>query len=461
MISWQGLKLPIVLVVIPIWGKCFNIRQYSQLALLQSDQLPDTHYFHSQCNTGKYNRYTCYRGPHDIYAPSKVADCPSGYTNMGLTCTNWNGWPWDWHTVGWSYFTCPSGYFKSNVTHRCHKNCPSEYTNTGEFCHRVATSKGMSSMTCPSGYFQSKATARCHKNCPSGYTNMGETCHRPVSTLGLSAMTCNAGEHKGGVAGERCYPNNGMCFNDGDYDAGLCYPKCKDGFDGVGPVCWGYCDNSMVNCGLSCGKTTADCIIAAADQTISVLILAANIASLGLATPATAGAAATINIGGKTVAGTTKVGKALVKAVTKLQTIKPGGLAKGASVMKRIISAKTGKTYKSVITTTKVSLEMHEAMNTYREAFAEEFAEQTSADIEAELDSNFHPITAKFLKGLWGDRMMNDLAEANNWAIASNALGLVSIVDITGVTGVVSAYAKPICNAVVPFPCTDSNISGC
>jgi hypothetical protein len=275
-------------------------------------------------------------------------------------------------------------------------------------------------------------------------------------------MTCKAGgEHKGGVAGERCYPNNSMCFNDGDYDAGLCYPQCNGGFDGVGPVCWQYCDNSMVNCGLSCAKTTEDCVLAAAEQTISVLILAANIATLGLAAPATVGATATINVGGKVVAGTSKVGKAFVKVISKIQKIKPDGLAKGASVFQRIVSAKTGTIMKTVSTTAKVDLAMYEAMMQYRTAFAEDFAVQTSVEIEAELDSHFHPATAKFLKGLWGERMINELAEANNWAIASNALGAVSIVDITGVTGVVSAYAKPVCNTVVPFPCTDSNTNDC
>ena len=393
-------------------------------------------------------------------APSRTADCPSGYTNMGLTCTNWHGWPWEWHTVGYGSFTCPSGYFKSDITQRCHKSCPSGYTNTGEFCHRLATSKGMESMTCPSGYFQSGATARCHKNCPSGYTNMGETCHRVLSILGTSSMTCKAGEHKGGVAGERCYPINSMCFNDGDYDGGLCYPQCNGGFDGVGPVCWQYCDNSMVNCGLSCAKTTEDCVLATVDQTISVLILAANIASLGLSTPATAGATATININGKVVAGTTKAGKALVKVVQMASTT--SNVAKGASVTQRIISAKTGKLVKKLVTTTKkVGSEMYEAMMLFRMNFAEDFAVQTSAEIEAELDSHFHPATAKFLKGLWGERMINELAEANNWAIASNVLGFASIVDITGVTGVVSAYAKPVCNTVVPFPCTDSNTNDC
>ncbi|GFH55030.1 hypothetical protein CTEN210_11506 [Chaetoceros tenuissimus] len=414
----------------------------------------------ADCPSGYTNMgYTCFRGTDDISAPSRVADCPSGYTNMGLTCHKW-WWP---HTLsgGPSRFTCPSGYFKSSISHRCHKNCPEGYTNTGETCHRGPSSLGMSSMTCPEGYFQSKATARCHKLCPPGYTNMGETCHRPVSTLGLDAMTCKEGE-EAGVGGARCYPVNGYCFGGEEYDAGLCYSRCSNGFDGVGPVCWGTCDNSQVDCGMACAKTTEDCVLAVADQVVSTLILAANIASLGLATPVTSGVSAgasTITVGGKVVAGTSKAGKALVKLVSKLQTVKPSGLAKGATIYQRVVHAKTGTIFRTIKTSAKIGSEHYGLAQSFRRAFAEDFANQTSKEIEAELDSHFTPETATYLKGLWADRMLTDLADAENWEIASSALGYVSIVDISGVTGVVSAYAKPVCDENVPFPCTDANLN--
>jgi hypothetical protein len=34
-------------------------------------------------------------------------------------------------------------------------------------------------------------------------------------------------------------PHTGSCNDDQEKDGGLCYPKCNDGFFGVGPVCWG------------------------------------------------------------------------------------------------------------------------------------------------------------------------------------------------------------------------------
>jgi hypothetical protein len=411
----------------------------------------------ADCPSGYTNMgYTCFRGLHTYHAPSRVADCPSGYTNMGLTCHKW----WPPKSLGWGSFRCPSGYFKSDITHRCHKNCKAGYKNDGEFCSRHAHSLGMSSMKCPDGYFQSKITARCHKECPSGYTNTGETCHRPLIVKGLDSMSCKPGE-RSYMSGARCFPQSGQCFGNGDLDAGLCYPKCRPYFDGVGPVCWGLCDNSMVNCGLSCAKSTEDCVLAVADQIIAPLIVAANVATLGLATPATATASATLRVGGKTVAGSSKIGKALVWAVKNLQTVKPGGLKTGATVIQRIVSARTGKTLSQVFTTSKVTGVSYKAMKQFRQTFAEDFAEQTSTDIESELDSHFIPTTAKYLKGLWGERMIAELAEANNWQIASTALAAASVVDITGVTGVVSAYAKPECNKIVPFPCTHADKKNC
>ena len=36
------------------------------------------------------------------------------------------------------------------------------------------------------------------------------------------------------------------------YDAGLCYSKCTDGFTGVGPVCWGQCPADFADHGATC-----------------------------------------------------------------------------------------------------------------------------------------------------------------------------------------------------------------
>jgi hypothetical protein len=42
-----------------------------------------------------------------------------------------------------------------------------------------------------------------------------------------------------------------------EYDAGLCYPKCQAGYDGVGPVCWESCPAGFTNTGGHCLKPGA------------------------------------------------------------------------------------------------------------------------------------------------------------------------------------------------------------
>ena len=70
----------------------------------------------ADCPSGYTNHgLTCHRGSKDIYSPSKTASCPSEYTNTGLTCFR------PAHT-----YSAPSKSGK----------CPRGYSNTGLTCHR-------------------------------------------------------------------------------------------------------------------------------------------------------------------------------------------------------------------------------------------------------------------------------------------------------------------------------------
>eukprot|EP00798_Chlamydomonas_sp_ICE-L_P016422 gene16422-22636_t len=160
-----------------------------------------------------------------------------------------------------------------------------------------------------------------------------------------------------------------------------------------------------------------------------------------------------VRVGNKFVVSSTKAGRFFLRAVNLLQSVQPGGLKNGANIVKRIIHARTGKAYKVVLLTSKVGSETYQAMQNYRRAYAEDFAAQTSVEINNMLDSYFVPATALFLKEAWSDVQMKEMAAANGWQIADTALAAASIVDITGILGVVSAYAKPICGPVVAPPC--------
>ena len=204
--------------------------------------------------------------PATTYAPpSRVADCPSGYTNMGITCHR----VVSTYSAASSVASCPSGYTNTGAT--CHRvvstysagssvaSCPSGYTNWGATCHKPVKcsgglpwtwkctgggSVGMGSMTCPSNRF--KKGARCYVRCKAGYTNNGETCGRAAHDLSMGSMTCPSNRFK---TGARCYvrckagyTNNGETCGRAAHDliygcrstefsAGArCYTKCKPGY---------------------------------------------------------------------------------------------------------------------------------------------------------------------------------------------------------------------------------------
>jgi hypothetical protein len=52
-----------------------------------------------------------------------------------------------------------------------------------------------------------------------------------------------------------------ICSSDKDTDVGLCYTKCKAGFKGIGPVCWGSCPTppTIEECGALCISGGGDC----------------------------------------------------------------------------------------------------------------------------------------------------------------------------------------------------------
>jgi hypothetical protein len=196
-----------------------------------------------------------------------------------------------------------------------------------------------------------------------------------------------------------------------------------------------------------------------ADQIIAPLVLAANIATMGMSSaPANAAKAgvSTVKVAGKAVRGTSKVGKALVKAVNSLQTIKKVSKSAGtvAKVSRTVFNPKNAKIVLKVVKyTAKISAKAYKAAKDYARAVSDDFATQTSKEINAEIDRRFIPEVARFLKETWGDMQLAEMAEANHWGIAQNVLGVVAMVDVTGVTGVVAAYAKPVCKDKVKLPC--------
>jgi len=140
----------------------------------------------ANCPTGYTNTGTwCGRGASTYSALSSVADCPKGYTNVATHCQGF------FKTKGFSSMTCPKGRFRKGS--RCYVKCRAGYTNNGEFCGRSASTMSLSNAKCPAGKFRTGAF--CYDYCPKGYNNSGlGKCFRPPSTLGLGSMKCKTGE---------------------------------------------------------------------------------------------------------------------------------------------------------------------------------------------------------------------------------------------------------------------------
>jgi hypothetical protein len=241
-----------------------------------------------------------------------------------------------------------------------------------------------------------------------------------------------------------------------EYDAGLCYPKCKPGFYGVGPVCYQACDAGQTDCLAACGQDPASCALAIVDMWVEAAIVSINVVTFGLAVPYTKVATIAIKVGNtvQMVAGSTRIAKALVNLVDVMKDATPVPVANAFKVVKQVVDAKRPTIkFSTVEQVYSYSTLVYEAQEEYRNAFAEDFAGQTSPAINDEINRRFTPLVAEFLKRQWADVELVMMAEVNGWITASRLLSFAAIADPTGLVALAAAFAKPLCKTAVPFPC--------
>lgn len=134
--------------------------------------------------------------------------------------------------------SCPSG--KVLVGGLCYDPCPQDYVQTGLTCYRGPHTVAKNSygrgvgtpMTCgpnqemDAGLCYNKCPANtvgkgplCYGNCPNSMKDIGITCEKPVYTRGIGTIPSG-------------------CLEGQERDGALCYPKCKSGYVGKGPICW-------------------------------------------------------------------------------------------------------------------------------------------------------------------------------------------------------------------------------
>ncbi len=185
-------------------------------------------------------------------------ECPEGFTNDGATCRK-NAHIISRESYGRGagsalgcgsgeekdgalcYPECKAGYNGAGPV--CWQKCLEGYTNDGATCRRNAKIISADNSDCPS---YDKCCLwkknRGKSTCPEGYKNDGCTCRRDAHIFGKDSYTRGAGK-----------PLR-TCDSNEEKDGALCYPKCKAGFNGVGPVCWGTCPAGYKNDGATCRR---------------------------------------------------------------------------------------------------------------------------------------------------------------------------------------------------------------
>jgi len=216
--------------------------------------------------------------------------CPQGFERTGadLLC----------------YPICRAGF--SGVGPVCWQSCPAGFRNDGAFCAKPeAYGRGAGFGYVP--LFESRDTARercerehgagnCQRNlemyypvCRAGFKEFGSNICTPICPSGMTdiGVSCAKPSYGRGVGkGATC--KVGMVQ---DFKGGLCYPQCRAGTSGVGPLCWHGCPAAFpVNCGAACGVSQSACAFAIMEQVQSSADVALNVAALvataGAATPA-------------------------------------------------------------------------------------------------------------------------------------------------------------------------------
>lgn len=161
--------------------------------------------------------------------------------------------PSEVYDAGLCYSPCPSAGYRG-IGPLCHRDCPDGYRDDVFHCAKSAYSRGVGTPM-PCGHREQQA-GLCYDRCLDSYTGVGPVCwqHCPegFSDIGVS---CRKPHEVRGV-GKPVH----TCQPDQDQDAGLCYPRCGNGYVGVGPVCWRSCPQEFpINCGAACAKSMEAC----------------------------------------------------------------------------------------------------------------------------------------------------------------------------------------------------------
>jgi len=328
------------------------------------------------------------------------------------------------------YPDCESGY--TGVLNVCWQNCPEGSRDDGAFCRYAEYGRGAGYGYIPLVENRDHARRRCEADQGTGRCERHLEMYYPRCAPGYEAFGCCICRPKAvncsGMAGrvdlsctKKTYTRATIVAScegaDMENDAGLCYPRCNSGYDGIGPVCWGTCPATHpVDCGASCARTVAACAEAVTDQVISVVDVAANVAI----TVATLGSGTGIKAAATSSARAVKVGAQQAARVVARQSVKAAARQGLQQAGKRLSRSQIKASLRSA-----------------REAALRKGGE--AAQEARKLDEDKLEQLVDVLDKAQGT------VEASEDGI--DPLEIAAIADPTGLMAVVSAYYSPVCSA--------------
>jgi hypothetical protein len=388
----------------------------------------------------------------------KIPECSPDQERDGLLCYE----PCSKHPKA------ERGQRYENVGGVCWQQCPKGFRNDGTFCRKAEYGRGVGYGFVPILENIDDALRRCrdgewskrhqdgnewmqkvgkkkicevnllmaYPKCKPGFKPFGSNIcvpkERDCKAAGLGGKVLGSCAKKTFVT----WPVEGGCANPKtqENDAGLCYPKCRRGYKGVGPVCWAQCPSHMpVNCGASCAKDKSSCTLTVTDQVMAPVMAAGNaaltVATLGTATGATAAA--------KTGAAAAKVAASAAARSTAKAALKTG--------VKKAIQAKIKHYSKELakdlafdaaigsVLTTSIWAGMNEGMKAQAK-------QAVGKKVRAELNAR-----------LADEAAIDAIVEATMKGVEEQQPGAEfpwESLDPTGVAEIVVAYNIPMCSSV-------------
>ena len=238
--------------------------------------------------------------------------CKSGWTDTGLFCAkSYSYGRGAGRAMTMTYtnknvrYTCGtecSKNCKKSVSYPCGTTCKKHKKKWGrkwcvswgtKYCSRsvsycCATRAKMcnknvrvpNGLKCTDSSRPEQQAALCYPKCRSGYSGKGPVCW-------ASEPNCVKEGYKGGALGncakkiEMSPGRESAGCGSKEKDAGLCYPESRSSYSGQGPVCWGEPPSGWVQCGMGAASSSSMCATAVTDQVMGPLEMTAFAVSFG------------------------------------------------------------------------------------------------------------------------------------------------------------------------------------